>query len=78
VVHHTKDSLCCGLAERKKAARTAPKCHYSRLYRAGVFVPVVAQPIQDLSQVSIAHKTVVIDLPRLWCGAIGNYRGSFF
>jgi hypothetical protein len=50
----------------KKAARNAPKCHYSRLYCAGVFVPVVAQPIQDLSAVSITHKTMGIGLPRLW------------
>jgi hypothetical protein len=60
----------CGL--RKKAARNAPKCHYSRLYRAGVFVFVVAQPIQDMSAVSITHKTVGIRLPRLRCGAIGR------
>jgi hypothetical protein len=33
--------------------------------------PVVAQPIQDLSAVSITHKTVGIRLPRLWCGAVG-------
>jgi hypothetical protein len=32
---------------------------------------VVAQPIQDLSAVSITHQTVGIRLPRLWCGAIG-------
>ena len=56
---------------RKKAARNAPKCHYSRLYRAGGIVRVVAQPIQDMSAVSITHKTVGIRLPRLWCGAIG-------
>jgi hypothetical protein len=56
---------------RKKAARNAPKCHYSSLYRAGVFRPVVAKPIQDMSAVSIAHKTVGIRLPRLWRGAIG-------
>jgi hypothetical protein len=54
-----------------KAARNAPKCHYSRLYRAGLFVPVVAQPIQNMSEVSITHKTMGIRLPRLWCGAIG-------
>ena len=30
---------------RKKAARNAPKCHYSSLYRAGVVGPVVAKPI---------------------------------
>jgi hypothetical protein len=47
---------------RKQAARNAPKCHYSSFYRAGVFVPLVAQPIQDLSAVSITHKTVGIDL----------------
>jgi hypothetical protein len=55
----------------KKAARNAPKCHYSRLYCAGVFVPVVAQPIQNMSPVPITHKKVGIRLPRLWCGAIG-------
>jgi hypothetical protein len=46
-------------------ARSVPKRHYSRLYRAGVFVFVVAQPIQDLSAVSITDKTVGIGLPRL-------------
>jgi hypothetical protein len=30
------------------------------------FVLVVAKPIQDLSAVSITHKTVGIRLPRLW------------
>ena len=34
-----------------------------------VFVLVVAQPIQDMSEVSITHKTVGIHLPRLWCRA---------
>ena len=48
-----------------------PKRHSSRLCRAGVFVFVVAQPVQDLSAVSITHKAVGIRLPRLWCGAIG-------
>src|SRR5262249_49189551 len=48
----------------KKAARNAPKRHYSRLYRAGVFVSVVAHPIQDMSAVSLAHKTVGNCLPR--------------
>src|SRR5437016_1732410 len=55
-----------------KAARNAPKCHYSRLNRARVFVFVMAQPIQVMSEVSITHKTVGIGLPRLWCGAIGR------
>jgi hypothetical protein len=32
---------------------------------------MVAQPIQDMSAVSITHKTVGVRLPRLWCGAIG-------
>src|SRR5262245_34804812 len=63
------DFWCCGLAG--KAARNAPKCHYSRLYRAGVFVSVVAQPIQDMSAVSVTYKTVGNRLPRLRCGAIG-------
>jgi hypothetical protein len=62
---------------RKKAARDDPKCHYSRLYRAGVFFPVVAHPIQDMSEVSITHKTVGIRLPRLWCGAVGLSRQLF-
>jgi hypothetical protein len=66
VVHHIKTVFCCNLA-----ARNAPKCHSSRLCRAGVFVPVVARPIQDMSAVSITHKTVGIGLPRLRCGAIG-------
>jgi hypothetical protein len=56
---------------RKAAARDDPKCHYSRLYRAGIFVLVVAQPIQDMSEVPIANKTVGIRLPRLRYGAIG-------
>ena len=55
---------------RKKAARNAPKCHYSRLCRAGVFVPMVARPIQGMSEVPITHKAVGIRLPRLWFGAI--------
>jgi len=36
-------------------ARNAPKRNYSRLHRVGVFVCVVAQPIQDSSAVSITH-----------------------
>jgi hypothetical protein len=40
-------------------------------HRAGIFAFVVAQPIQDLSAVSITDKTVGIHLPRLWCGAVG-------
>jgi hypothetical protein len=50
--------------------RNAPKRHYSSLYRAGFFVFVVAEPIQDLSAVSISHKTVGVRLPCLWCRAI--------
>src|SRR5262249_46508738 len=42
---------------RKKACN-APKHHSSRLCRASVFIPVVAQSIQDMSAVSITHKTV--------------------
>jgi hypothetical protein len=53
----------------EKATRNVPKCRYSRLYRVGNIVFMVAQPIQDLSAVSITHKTVGIRLPRLWCGA---------
>jgi hypothetical protein len=58
------------LPGRKKAARNDPERHSSRLCGAGVFVPVVAQPIQDLPSVSIAHQTVGIGLPRLRCGAV--------
>jgi hypothetical protein len=43
VVYHVKDSFLLRLA------RNAPKRHYPRLYRPGVVVFVVAQPIQDLS-----------------------------
>jgi hypothetical protein len=64
VVHHVKNRCLAALAPRN-----APKRHYSRLHRAGVVVFVVAQPIQDLSAVSITDKTVGIRLPRLWCGA---------
>jgi hypothetical protein len=54
----------------EKAARNAPKCHYSRLNCGGAFVRrMVAQPIQDLS--AVTHKTVGIRLPCLRCGAIG-------
>src|SRR5262245_16896226 len=52
-------------------ARNVPKGYYSRLYRAGVVAFVVAHPIQDMSAVSITHKTVGNRLPPLWCGAIG-------
>ena len=34
------------LAGRKKAARNAAKCHYSRAYRIGVLALMVAEPIQ--------------------------------
>jgi hypothetical protein len=70
VVHHIKKSVVVA-AWRKKVARNAPKRHSSHLYRASLFVPVVAQPIQDMSEVSITHKTMGIRLPRLRCGAIG-------
>jgi hypothetical protein len=53
------------------AARNAPKCHYYRVYGAGVVIPVVAQPIQDMSALSVKNKTVGVCLPRVWCGAIG-------
>jgi hypothetical protein len=53
----------------RKTARNVPKCHSSCLCRAGVFVPVVARPIQDMSEVSITHKTMGIRLPRLRRGA---------
>jgi hypothetical protein len=67
-LHHIK-TLCIA-AWQKKVARNAPKRHSSHLCRAGLFVPVVAQPIQDMSEVSITHKTVGIRLPRLWRCAI--------
>ena len=35
---------------------------------------MVAHPIQDMSEVSIAHKTVGIRLPRLRCGTIAETR----
>ena len=54
---------------RKKVARNAPKRHSSRLRRAGVFAAVVAQPMEDLSAVSITDKTVGIRLSRLRRGA---------
>src|SRR5215510_1852305 len=53
----------------KKTARNAPNPHSSRHRRAGVFVPLVAQPIQDMSAVSITAKAVGIGLPRLRGGA---------
>jgi hypothetical protein len=58
------------LPGRKKAARNDPKCHHPRVYRAGLFVFVVAQQVQDMSAVSITDKTVGIGLPRLRYGAI--------
>jgi hypothetical protein len=58
VVHRTK-SLFCVAAWQEKAARNDPERHSSRLCRAGVFVPVVAQPIQDMSRIrrwaSVCH-----------------------
>ena len=57
---------------RKKAARNAPKSHYYRFYHVGVFAAVVAQPIQDMSAMSITHKTVGGGLPCLRCGAVGR------
>jgi hypothetical protein len=35
---------------------------------------MVAHPIQDMSEVSIAHKTVGVRLPRLRCGTIAETR----
>ena len=75
VIHHTK-TLFCVAAWRKKACN-APKRHSSHLYRAGLFVPVVARPIQNMSQVSITHKTMGIRLPRLWCGARVGYGSRY-
>jgi hypothetical protein len=62
VVHHVKTRFVA-------AARNVPKRRCSRLHRARIVVPLVAQPIQDLSAVSITHKTVGVRLPRLRCGA---------
>jgi hypothetical protein len=39
------------------------------VFTAAVVVFVVAQPIQDMSAVSVTDKTVGIRLPRLWCRA---------
>jgi hypothetical protein len=73
------ESRPCGLAllvvHRVKTlwlrlVRNDRKRHYPRC-RPGVFVFVVAQQVQDMSAVSIAHKTLGIRLPRLWCGAVG-------
>jgi hypothetical protein len=47
-------------------ARNAPKRHSSRFCRANIFLFVVAEPIQDLSALSITDKTVGIRLPGLW------------
>ena len=69
VVHHTR---LLGVAVwQAKGSCNAQNNHRSRPHRPDVVIPVVAQPIQDLSAVSITHKTVGIALPRLWCGAIG-------
>jgi hypothetical protein len=61
LVVHIKTHFC--------RARNVPKSSYSRLHSAGIVVFVVAQPIQNMSAVSITHKTLGIRLPRLWCGA---------
>ena len=42
-------------------------CRFAIYSKTSVFI--VEQPIQDLSAVSFADKTVGIRLPRLWCGA---------
>ena len=68
VVHHTKTR--CVAAWREKGGSQCSKLHSSRLCRAGLFVHVVAQPIQDMSAVSITYKTLGIGLPRLWCRPI--------
>jgi hypothetical protein len=44
------------LPAKKKAGPNAPKCHYPRVCGTGVLAPVVAQPIQDMSAVSITAK----------------------
>jgi hypothetical protein len=46
------------------------------LNRAGVRIPVVGQPIQAMSEMSITDKTVGIGLPRLWCRAKGDKQSS--
>src|SRR5215831_7713765 len=69
VVHYTK-TLCVAAWQERRLAML-PKSHHSRFCHAGVFVPVVAQPIQDMSAMSITHKTVGIRLSRLWCGTVG-------
>jgi hypothetical protein len=58
----------------KKAAPNDPKYFYCHLYGGGFFILMVADPIQDMSEVSIAHKTVDVSLPRLRCGAIAEQR----
>jgi len=54
------------LAITREAARNASKTDYYQLNCAGIFVFVVAKPIQNLSALSITDKTVGIRLPRLW------------
>jgi hypothetical protein len=41
------------------------KCHYSRAYRVGGLALMVAEPIQDMSAVSVTDKTAGFGLPRL-------------
>jgi len=52
-----------------RLARNIPKRNYFVFTALAVFVLVVAQPIKDLSAVSITHQAVGIGLPRLWCEA---------
>jgi hypothetical protein len=60
----------------QKRRRNGPKYFYSHLYRGGFFVLMVAHPIQDMSEVSVALKTVGVRMPRLRCGAIAAIRLS--
>ena len=60
--------LSSAAVSRKGAARNDSKCLYSHLYCTGIFVPMVAQPIQDMSEVRIAHKAVGVRLPV--CGVV--------
>jgi hypothetical protein len=48
------------------------KHFYSHLYRGGFFVLMVAHPVQDMPEVSIAPKTVGVRLPCLRRGAIAG------
>src|SRR5262249_42233023 len=70
VVHYTR-TLCVATWQERQLAML-PNVILLVFAALAVFVPVVAHPIQDMSQVSITHKTVGNRLPCLWCGAIGR------